>query len=86
MFLTDIASRFVFSTCPHSDLKRTMLGPTRTNLVADAFLAKWKKDDDPNDFGRKMYGPDNVHRVELIETIFDNVAGLYIVHLSKLKE
>ena len=63
MFLTDIASRFVFSTCSHSDLTRTMLNKTLQNVVAEAFVAKWKKDDDPDDFGRKMYGSDNVHPV-----------------------
>ena len=33
-----------------------------------------------------MYGPDNVHCVELIETILDNAAGLYIIHPSMLNK
>ena len=46
----------------------------------DSFDAKWRMDDDPNDFGAKLFGPDNVHRVEYIETILDNASGLYILH------
>ena len=45
----------------------------------DSFEAKWKIDHDPNKFGAKMFGPDNLHRVEYIETILDNAAGLYIL-------
>ena len=77
---------FVVSSCLTSDLKRTKLHPTPKDLVADAFVAKWKKDDEPNDFGRKLFKPDNVHRVELIQIILDNMACLYIVHPSMLKE
>ena len=79
-------SVFVLSTSPHSDLKRTKLHPMLKMLIVDAFVAKWKKDDDPNGSGRKMYGPDNVHSVELIETILDNAAHLEIVNQQKKVE
>ena len=55
-------------------------------LVIDEFVARWKKDDDPNNFGRKIYGPDNIHRVELIETVVGNADRLYVVYPSMLKE
>ena len=53
-------------------------------FVIGAFVAMWKKDADPNDFGWKTFGPDNVHRLEYIETVVDNAAGLYIVHPSMM--
>ena len=77
---------FVPSISPHSDLKRTKLHPMLKKLVVDAFTARWKNDDDPNDFGCTMFGPDNVHCVELIKTVVDNAACLYIVRPSMLKE
>ena len=55
-------------------------------MVADAFVAKWKKDDNPDDFGQKMYGSDNVHPVGVIQNILDNTGCLIIVHPTMLKD
>ena len=43
-------------------------------------------DDDPNNFDEKMFGPDNVHQVEYIETVLANAADLYILHPSMMNE
>ena len=52
----------------------------------DSFVAKWKKDADPNDVGQKMFGPNNVRWLEYIETVLDNATGLYILHTSIMNE
>ena len=70
----------------NADLRKAGLHRLLRNLIVDSFEAKWKMDDDPNDFGEKMFGPDNVHRVEYIETVLDNAAGLYILHPSMMKD
>ena len=63
-----------------------MLHRMLKQMVADAFVAMWRKDDNPDDFGQKMYGSDNVHPVEVIHTILNNASCLIIVHPSMLKE
>ena len=50
------------------------------------FEARWKKDADPNDLGRKMFDPENSHRMEYVETVVDNAARYYITHRSMMKE
>ena len=55
-------------------------------MVADAFVAKWKKDDNPDDFGQNMYGSDNIQSIEIIQTILGNAGRLVIVHPTMLNE
>ena len=67
---------FVPSTSRYSYLTNTGLHRILKILVVGSFVAMWKKDADPNDFGCKMFGLDNVRFLEYIETVFDNAAGL----------
>ena len=85
VFSTDIASR-VCSTFLHSDLAETKLHPTLKNLIIDVFEARWKKDADPNNFGRKFFGSENCHRVEYVETVVENAARYCITHRPMMKE
>ena len=85
VFSTDVASR-VCSTFLNSDLAETHLHPILNNLVVDAFDARRKKDDDPNDYGCKLFGPDDCHRVENFQTIDENAGSDYITHQSMMKE
>ena len=77
---------FFFSTCSYSDLTKIMLDRTLLKMVVDAFVARWKKDDNPDDFGQKMYGSDNIQSIEIIQTILGNAGRLIIVHPTMLKE
>ena len=56
------------------------------NLIVDAFDARWKKDDGPNNHGRKLFGLENGHRVEYVQTIVENAERYYITHPSIMKE
>ena len=55
-------------------------------MVADVFVAMWRKDDDPDDFGQQMYGSDNVPRVEFNQSILKNAGWLITLHPTILRE
>ena len=69
-----------------TDLSKSKLHPILKNLVIDGFTATWKTDDDPNNYGRKLVGPDYCYPVEHVETILDNAGRLYLTHPMMLKE
>ena len=56
------------------------------NLIVDAFDARCQKDDDPNEYGRKLFGQDDFHRVEYVQTIVGNAGRYYITHPSTMEE
>ena len=55
-------------------------------IVVEGFTATWKTDDDPNNYGRKLVGPDYCYPVEFVETILENTGRLYLSHPLLLKE
>ena len=55
-------------------------------MVVGAFVSMWRKDDNPDGFGQKMYGSDNAPRVKVIESILDNTGRLIILHPTMLRE
>ena len=55
-------------------------------MVVGAFVSMWRKDDDPDDFGQKMYGSDNAPRVKVIESILNNAGRLIIFRPTMLRE
>ena len=69
-----------------TDLSQSKLHPILKNLVIDGFTATWKTDDDPNNYGRKLVGPDYCYPVEHVETILDNAGRLFLTHPMMFKE
>ena len=55
-------------------------------LAIEGFTVTWKTDDDPNNYGRKLVGPDYCYPVEYVETILKNAGRLYLSHPLLLKE
>ena len=69
-----------------SDLSKSKLHSILKNLLIDGFTATWKTDDNPNNYGRKLVGPDYCYPVEHVETILNNDGRLYLTHPLLLKE
>ena len=86
MFSTYVKSRNILFHVPQCRPEKDRSSPYFEKIDRRFFEGKWKKDKDLNDFGQKMFGPDNVHWVEYVETVLDNAAGLYILHKSMMNE
>ena len=71
--------RFIRAAIIVSDLSKGKLPRDLRNLIVGAFNANWKGED-PEDYGKKVFGHDENCPFEYVEEYLENFSCLYLSH------